>query len=542
MAQFANKAGYYKLEEFKIFRLNEPGNYIDIKLLIHNWQLNELMNSGHMYGHAKLYDASGLFYDFLQEGLRGEEEIEITYQDFFKESITHKFFLFAITNLKYEKPANETGLTYEIHFISKPKLFTDNILIRRSFTNGLISEYVQVIFDEYFKVDGAGDITIEIEDTEGNQDLIIPNYSPEQALHFLARKAFSSNDDSQTFRFFENRRGYHFKSHNQLAFDAGNKETQLYINVQNADQTPEGQKILMQNIIDIEFPSYINTINDMIEGGYYRTTSEIDFMNRTILVNEYRYLDDYDEYALPDQIVPASIGSSSVKSKHTKKFVDENMNFFRDILVWKDYPRIINENGNFFVRPHTYYPDIYNKKNANFYHHYNNMVKLKVYGRTTNAVGDYCDIQILKADPRLNNRQIDEARSGVYLIEAIQHIFQGDMYFQVIEMSKSGIRGDKESATQYNRIPQTVNVFSEANDAAGTGGGGEGGADGSSPSESQAWSPDDALRVEELRAFNANFGGGAFSADLTEGEKAYAISRGYISSSTNTGSTTTGPQ
>lgn len=479
MTQFANKAGYYKLESFKVFRLNQPENFVDIKLLIHNWQLNESMSSGHMHGHALLYDAAGLFYDFLQEGLRGEEEIEVTYSDFFKEEITHSFFLYAITDIRYQKPANETGLTYKIHFVSKPKLFTENILIRRSFTGGFISNYVQTVFDEYFKTENAGNISIEIEDTDTIQDLVVPNYSPEQTMHFFARKTYKADDDSQTFRFFENRRGYHFKSHSELSFSSPNNKVQLYINVQNADQSPFGQQLLMQNIIDINFPSYINTINDMVTGAYYRTTSELDFMNRTVLVNEFRYLDDYSNYNLSDEWVPSSIGSAQVRSKHTKRFVDENMNFFRDTLVWKDYPRVINENGNFFLRSHPHYADIYNKKAPNIYHHTSNMVMLKVYGRNTNAVGDYCDIQILKADSKLNKRQIDDARSGIYLIESIQHIFYEDNYYQVLDMSKSGIRGDKDPVNDYDRLPQTVNIFSETNDAAGTGGGGEIGNDGS---------------------------------------------------------------
>lgn len=43
-----------------------------------------------------------------------------------------------------------------------------------------------------------------------------------------------------------------------------------------------------------------------------------------------------------------------------------------------------------------------------------------------------------------------------------------------------------------------------------------------------AWSEEEARNVEQLRRFNENIGGGAASARLTPGERAYAVSRGYI--------------
>ena len=55
----------------------------------------------------------------------------------------------------------------------------------------------------------------------------------------------------------------------------------------------------------------------------------------------------------------------------------------------------------------------------------------------------------------------------------------------------------------------------------------------------------DRERVEELRAFNESLGGGGASAQLTDGERAYAISQGYIGGTTTTTAADpnqTGPQ
>ena len=55
---------------------------------------------------------------------------------------------------------------------------------------------------------------------------------------------------------------------------------------------------------------------------------------------------------------------------------------------------------------------------------------------------------------------------------------------------------------------------------------------GPSSSTEAAWTTADAQEVERLRSFNEEIGGGRAMAQLTPGERAYAISRGYIQGST----------
>jgi hypothetical protein len=86
---------------------------------------------------------------------------------------------------------------------------------------------------------------------------------------------------------------------------------------------------------------------------------------------------------------------------------------------------------------------------------------------------------------------------------------------------------------------------------AGTGAGtGESGNPGSSDQVfynefGDSYTAADRDRVEELRAFNESLGGGGASAQLTDGERAYAISQGYIGGTTTTTAADpnqTGPQ
>jgi hypothetical protein len=447
------KAGQYTLDEFNVYRLNEPEQFVDIKFLIHKWEITESMQNGYMHGSAVIYDGVGLFYDFLKRGLRGEEELYLKYRDWYDQEAEYYMFLYSITDFKTQIGANETLNTYTIHFISKDKFLTERTMVRKSFTNGQIGDYVQSVFDEYYLSENPDTKQIEIKQTDGEQDLVVPNYSPEQTMHFFARKAYSADNQTQTFRFFENKERYNFTTHEELAWDVleAGEEINFYFKINQADQSPDGQIILMQNIIDIDFPSTFNTISEMVDGDFYKSTTEVDIFNRTLMRTEYRYLDEYQDYLLPDYI-----STGQTRNIHSKEFVDDNMNYLRDTLVVKDYPAVGVTQNDLYVRPHTFYSDIYNKKIPNFNHHSKNFVTMRVYGRNQVMAGKFVQIEILKADSNVSERKIDEQRSGIYLVESCRNVFYENEYIQVLSMSKSGIKGQPEPANDYNREPQII--------------------------------------------------------------------------------------
>lgn len=453
------KAGYYELLEAKLYKLDKPDRFIDIKLMIYEWSLNESMNDGFLSGSIDVLDGVGLFYNFLDDGLKGEEEIEIVYKDYYDNERSHKFFVYSVSSISPVNPSNETALNYKLYFVSKHKFYTDRFTIRKSYSDGLISDYVGAMWEEFWVGnDDSNELSFDdivIEETEGPQSLVIPNYKPEQAMHMLARKAYSAQNATHTYRFFQNRDRYYFATNEEMTWFAQEDTIPIFALVQNPDNTGDGQDYKMLNYISIKFSDHVNTMRDMIEGAYYRSTTELDFMNRTALVTEYRYLDEYEDYQLPD------IGKT--RSKHTKEFVDKHFTDFTDTLVLKDYPAIGAEGGNEFVRPHTYYNQIYNKKPVNFYHHNTEKTEMMVYGRNDLVAGNIIELEILKSlgDIEDKGRAVDTERSGNYLVESIENVFREDMYYQKLTMSKSGLKGQPEPAREYEREPQTISEFLE---------------------------------------------------------------------------------
>jgi len=472
------KAGYYSLELARLYKLDTP-QYVDIKHLIYSWTITESMDMGYMAGSANIVDGTGLIYNFLKVGLRGEEEFEVSYYDYFEKRRTNRFVVYAITGVKPIQSNNETALEYTIHYVSKEKFYTDRFDIQRSYRGGVISDYVSRMWKQYWVGAEPGALStynrplteddLTVYPTAGKQDIIIPKYKPEQAMHLMSRKAADVTPSKmQVIRFYQNRDQFRFGSHD-LLIDAGidNPLKHKFIVVNLPDYTPSGQDYIMQNIISIEFPDHVNTMKDMNDGAYYRRTTELDFMNRAIGVVPFKYLDKYVSYNLPDATVSPRGGEviAGNRSKHTKAFVDKHLSDYKDTLVIRDYA--YSDYGfDPYLTQDRHYNRIYNDKVANLYHHENEMTDMTVYGRNDLLAGDIVEIEVLRAigDREETGPVVDEERSGFYLIEKVDNIFKEDTYTQNIMMSKSSFRGKPESADySFNGKNMSVSEFLETN-------------------------------------------------------------------------------
>lgn len=446
------QAGHYRLNQFKVYDFKRTKS-IDLKLLIHTFNISESMSAGAIRGSAVVYDTSDLIKNFP---FLCEEYVEITYTDFFDVEHTDKMFIYSITDVKYPKDKSQSVIEYKLNFVSLSRAFSEDFRIQKAYrpnasNSGLISGYVKEVFDEYYvkplQEYGVEAKAIDIETTAGQTNYVIPRLTPEHTMQFFARRAFNSSSNStQTFRFFESREKYYFASNDWMATVGvdivGNSSVIPQVDIGLAqgaglqekvvpvfrlnylpDLSPDRQESLMYELISIDYGTRANTIEDINVGGYKRRTWEIDMLNGAVTSRDYDHAQAFS--------------TANVKLIHTPEFINNRMQKYRERFAFIDYAPVGAPTGP-ALRPDQNYADLYNIKTTNFYHYNRNKVAIQIYGRNTLFAGDVLDLQIFEHSAS-NELKLDEERSGYYLIESIDNVFFESIYTQNIVLSRNGI-------------------------------------------------------------------------------------------------------
>ncbi len=441
------QAGQYELVSVYLSDYTRQSK-IEVSALMSGFTITESMSAPFMTGTTTLFDSD----DILSRlPVIGEEYIEFIYKDFFGKVRTDVFMVFSVSDIKYSDPINQTLIQYTLNFVSAPRVLTDSFRVMKAFKNQKISDYVKLHFDATFKASMDQQRLkpkgIAIDETDGIQNLVIPNLTPVETFLFFARYAYKSDSNTQFYRFFENRDSYFFGTNEfilngygttswdpravdplsgNLAPAGGKAKTFYYNYLPNMDAN--AQYTLMFNIRDINFGEKVNTINDINKGAYKRNVYAIDVLNGTILIPQtpYSILDDFS--------------TDKIKLPHSKQFIDEVISDKYTRFVLKDYTSPADVSGP-AVRLDANYSDLYNKKGSYFYQYDQNTIEVEIYGHNDIVAGSLINLQLpLRAKANSGNTQkIDIERSGYYLVNEIRNEFLNKEYKQKLTLSRYGI-------------------------------------------------------------------------------------------------------
>jgi hypothetical protein len=425
-------AGTYELQSFIVQSFPSGGNTVDLKAIVHTWSITESILSGSVRGKAKIYDSTGVLYSLP---IRCQEKIVISYKDFKGVEREETMFLYSITDIRPASRVDDNTVEYTIHFCSWGKFWSDRHSIRRCIAEGEgggrvylpVSEQAQILFDDYYADEGGTEKEIEIHETEGEMPIIIPAMKPEDAMHLFSRKAHSGEFRSNMYRFFESREQYYFVNLEELLQFVPDQSDQFFFySTGDSDQTPEGELLKMQNIISFDL-GMVDTLDALNGGAYNRKLEEIDIMNRRLQVYEYTHLDEYQNLQYPD---------SSIRTQHTEDFINQHMDKWHHTYVIKDYPEDEMQNAP-GLRPHTYYGDIYNFKNANIYQYNQSKINITIFGTNEVFAGSFITLDL----PQLRvEDERDGGKSGNYFVETVTNEFVENMYYQKLSLIKGGVR------------------------------------------------------------------------------------------------------
>lgn len=446
------QAGHYGLKKFVLRRFGESGSGLDLRLIVHTFNIVESMSNGAIRGSAVVYDSQDIIKNLP---LRGEEYLEIQYEDYFGRTHTDHMFVYSISDVKYANEKSQAILRYVINFVSAGRFFSETFKVRKAYrqnalNSGIISGYVNEVYEEYFRNPLSGYVypitpkQIEIESTTGQTHYVIPSLSPEQTMHFFARRAYNEYRNTQTFRFFEARDKYYFATNEymstvgvdivgnsygqvdpSLATAVGIEEASVPIFRMNylPDISPDRQNSIMYELINIHYGTKVDTIEDINFGGYRRRAWEIDLLNGAVNSIDYNHYADFQ--------------SNDLQLPHTQAFIDNRMTRFRETYIPKDYASLGAQDG-LNLRPNQNYPEIYNRKGSYFYHHDRNKITAKIYGRNSIFAGSVISLELFEHSAS-GDLSKDNERSGYYLVESVNNIFFESVYTQELVLTRNGI-------------------------------------------------------------------------------------------------------
>ena len=421
-------------------RSDEP-DHINVTKTVVNFAITESMDSPFVSGHLILNESNNLIEDVP---LRGEEQLELVVTDFYGKTKTYSFYVYAVDNIKPSNSVNDRMVSYTLRFTTNQKLISDTKEIRRSFDKTKISDIVQTIYNEYFITDNTKtDKEIEIEETSGEQTLVIPSLRADAAMQFLSRRAYSATNKTSLYRFFETREKYYFCTHeyliNKYGSFEGKSEEELnplfFIYNTVDDNTGAGQKIAQQSVNEITYGDKVDSIADMKQGAYRRTVTELDINYRTRITRQFDYTTEYKNFTAP----------SDLKLTHSEEFVNSYMGATEapETILVTDFPQIGQNKGDQednMLKPYQHFYENYTTKPVVDYHMNRNSFTVEINGRHELYPGNIISLELYKFSHTISgSKVIDRERSGKYIVLGMTSKFSGDEFKQTIAITKGGL-------------------------------------------------------------------------------------------------------
>lgn len=428
-----------RIERADLFR-HDGSSIGSILGIITELNLTQSIDASAFSGSLKVVDNVGLFESVP---LRGEERLELTVVANDLETRRElSVRVYRIDNVVLND-AND-GASYYMHFISSISFEASKKTVTRSFSGGNsepVSAVAETIFNDYFSslsfnriselLSGVVRLPITntargftIQPTDGRGDLIIPSYSPTEAMYFLTNRAFLVNSgfSSCSFRFFETLEDFYFVSEEWLIRYANDQDR--VINLFYAPQISKNPVELQQQVNSIEridYPQRVDSAMDMYSGGYSNRVIEVDFVRGQVknirneatfnYLRDARFLDmNGDQRDARTYIHTEQFANDTFTDENARKFL-----LFRDYSSDGDNPGIISRDQHL--------ADITSRR-ISYRHHLNNTsINASLKGRLDIYPGSIVNLEVTALDAS-SDRGKNPQLSGNYLVYSTNHNIQ----------------------------------------------------------------------------------------------------------------------
>lgn len=406
----------------------EPGGYIIKKCeltnydgtkkisigdMITNMEIQENISKVSIYGLLTIADATNIIDSFP---LLGEEQLILEIEDFFKQTTTYNFHIYGVDTLV----TNDLGTAqfYVMRMFSKDYIKSESVEISMSY-KGKISESVKSIYDEYF----VSKKDIEIEDTVGENVIVVPNLTPIETIMMMATKSFSDVYKSSNFLFFERKDKYFFGTHEKLFEDGQATEKKYYYSSVNADiEDRAGQ---MNKIQAFSLNKRFDLIEEMRRGAAVSRVIKLDLATRSYENIDYKHYEKVKDYKHTDSVQ---------QDYHTTKFNDE---FFGDDNITNKY--LVFQDS---TRTDQTYQDMVSQRLSTSYYLNSILMYVDFYGANNMNVGDLIRLEIQDLSSANDYKKPHKTLSGLYMVANLKSVYDGSKWKMTAGLLKDALKGE----------------------------------------------------------------------------------------------------
>lgn len=428
--------GYYTLKKFIIYPEGGGKREYDLSLLIPSFSIIESIDNDCIRGSAKVIDSAGLLEGYP---LRGEERIYLEVDDALGNTRIFHLFLWRIDNVQVSDINKQ--LMYDIHFISYQRYKAGLKRVIAAY-NLPPNQIAFNIFRDYYQLtrktnpsDNSGRSELPYVEDEISKQLVyeelrdpihvtIPNYTPMQAMQFLANRSYSDSSPSCLFRFFESANYFYFISDETL-YKKAIEEKRVH-KFTSVSIPTDGSTIFaqMSNFETISLVKRTDTLDDLIDGSYKSRCHVFDINYGIYEEFDYDFMEKRNIY-FKDTNVP--------NDRHSETFISNTFNYenAKKFYIVKTY----DEDSAGSVMGNQNYPQIITNRTAYQNHIQSLTVSGTAPGRLDITCGDIIELKMLKV---ISANQIEENAqlTGKYIVRQVNRSFDQDTYKNTYTLMK----------------------------------------------------------------------------------------------------------
>lgn len=406
----ADNNGVYNSKDYEIKSLeliNSGGQTIDLRNIFVEMQIFQDIYSSVMNGNILINDGNDTFGNFY---MCGNEYLKVSID---KPGLNLPLErLFRIYKTTDRRPSTDSGQVYVLHFCSDEMLSSESLLVSKAYKTTKIKDVVSDILLKELNVEPQR--IAKLEDTSGSFDLIIPGYRPFEAIQWVTARGYDQK--KFCYFFFENKRGFNLVSLQTLIKQKPYKK--LKYELKNTQSDPALNKDSIDNFNIINDFDMITSISN---GSFSSRLLSIDIFTQKFENLDYNLLSAEVQGNLINKYKPVN----SFKNSKDQTLFNSPFSFFRTYLSINDTASEKSNDIKFWMQPRAMHMSLLN--------HFR--IQITIPGDIELKAGDIVEYEFpVFESAETGGKKLDKARTGKYLVAAVNHKFNGDTYESIVEL------------------------------------------------------------------------------------------------------------